>query len=533
MKKALSVLLAIIMIFTALSVLCSCDTQDDQAEPQETTQTTPQEEDTTDLNYKPGGGTYNPSYKPEDKGSEGLKYTFHEDSVSYSVSRGDCTDTDIVIPKTYNGLPVTFVDIAAFQGCSNLKSVVLPDSITSISVYAFYGCSSLTNIVIPDSVTGIGDNAFTGCKELIEKENGVYYVDKWVIGCDTNVTSVNLRTDTKGIGNHAFSRCMDLTSIVIPDSVTHIGYSSFLGCSNLTSIVIPDSVIDIDERAFEECFGIIEEENGVYYVDKWAIDCNEEVISVDLRTDTKGIANYTFSECRYLANIIIPNSVTRIGRRAFFVCTGLESIILPEGVISIGSYAFCSCLSLTSIVIPDSITSIGSYAFKSCGNLMSIEIPHSVTSIGMAAFKGCISLTSITVDAENPIYHSDGNCLIETATKTMIGGSENSVIPTDGSVTRIGDYAFSICCNPTSIVIPDGVTSIGNYAFSDCSNLIGIVIPSSVTSIGCSVFYNCIELMSINFNGTQEQWNAISKNNDWDYHSIVSTICCTDGNISK
>ncbi|MBO5042722.1 MAG: leucine-rich repeat domain-containing protein, partial [Clostridia bacterium] len=132
------------------------------------------------------------------------------------------------------------------------------------------------------------------------------------------------------------------------------------------------------------------------------------------------------------------------------------------------------------VVIPavspsgDSVTSIGEEAFYNCTSLTSIEIPDSVTSIGDKAFSGCESLMSITVDEDNEIYHSEGNCLIETASKTLISGCMNSVIPSDGSVTSIGDSAFSGCSGLTSIVIPDSVTSIGDYAFYGCNNLIQI-----------------------------------------------------------
>ena len=150
-----------------------------------------------------------------------------------------------------------------------------------------------------------------------------------------------------------------------------------------------------------------------------------------------------------------------------------------------------------NVVIPDSVTSIGNHAFYKCSSLTSITIPENVTSIGEGVFEGCSSLENITVEQGNPIYHSEGNCIIETASKTLIAGCKNSVIPADGSVTSIGDRAFFSCNLLTSITIPDSVTSIGDSAFWECKSLKSIVIPDGVTSIGDSAFDGCRSLTSI------------------------------------
>ena len=140
-------------------------------------------------------------------------------------------------------------------------------------------------------------------------------------------------------------------------------------------------------------------------------------------------------------------------------------------VTSIGDRAFEWCSSLTSIMIPDSVISIGEWAFAGCSNLTSITIPDSVTSIGVGAFGDCGRLTSISVESKNQVYHSSGNCLIETQSKTLIAGCETSVIPADGSVTSIGESAFDDCVNLKSITIPDSVTYIDFCAFEYCSSL--------------------------------------------------------------
>ena len=311
-----------------------------------------------------------------------------------------------------------------------ITELVIPEHVTSIGDYVFSGCSSLESIIIPDSVTSIGKYAFSGCDNLIHVENGVSYVDRWVIDCDTSRTAVTLRENTVGIADNAFSGCSNLKSIIIPDSVTSIGKGAFYGCSSLKGVTIPDSVTSIGVRAFYGCDNLIHVENGVSYVDRWVIDCDTSRTAVTLRENTVGIADNAFSGCSNLKSITIPDSVTSIGSYAFEGCTSLAKITvdddneyytsidgnlytkdgkvfiqyargktdseftIPDSVTSIGDYAFFSCDSLASITIPDSVTSIGVRAFYGCDNLTSVNIGNGVTTIGKGAFY-CPSLKDV------------------------------------------------------------------------------------------------------------------------------------------
>ena len=211
-----------------------------------------------------------------------------------------------------------------------------------------------------------------------------------------------------------------------------------------------------------------------------------------------GCPDYTSGE------LVIPDTiegfpVTTIGDYAFDGCNYLTNITIPDSVTTIGYSSFGFCFELTSITIPNSVKTIGGYAFQSCKGLTSITIPASVTSIDKNAFDvNPGALESITVSDGNKVYHSSGNCIIETESKKLIAGCKNSVIPADGSVTSIDDYAFHDCNHGlTNITIPDCVTSIGQAAFGNCRDLTNITIPDGVTSIGPGAFASCKGLTSI------------------------------------
>ncbi len=453
---------------------------------------------------------------------EPAKLIFEKTDAGYSVTGYEGTPTAVVIPDTHEGLPVTSIGMYAFYNCDSLTSVAIGNGVTSIGGMAFVGCTSLERLTVAP-----GNPVYHSAGNcIIETETGTL-----IQGCNNSVIPTD--GSVTSIGGMAFVGCTSLTSVTIPDSVTSIGYAAFYNCNSLTSIVIPDSVTSIGYAAFYNCTSLtfVALGNGVtsigssaFYwcyaleavhitdIGKWAAI---EFGDSDANPLNNGAALYL--DDKLVAELVIPDGVISIGNYAFYGYDRLTSITIPDSVTSIGSYAFEGCdnlqyneygnalylgsntnpylvliaaknESITSVDINASTKVIYGSAFYLCSSLTSVTIPESVTSIGSSAFSGCVFLETLTVDKRNPVYHSVGNCVIETATGALVQGCNNSVIPTDGSVTSIGDSAFAWCTSLTSITIPDSVTSIDDSAFAWCISLTSVTIPDSVTSIGSDAF---------------------------------------------
>lgn len=398
--------------------------------------------------------------------------------------------TELVLPEDYNGNNYV-IDDYAFSNCDRITSVVIPDSVISIGEYAFMYCNGLTSIIIPNSVTTIGDNAFMYCGGL----------SNVIIGDGVEV-----------IGENAFYSCSGLTSVTVGKNVKSIGSNPFVFCHRLVE-VINNSAFNIKSYVYNSVnikvggtSDIVNQDgylfyscNGKNYLVGYIGNATELVLPEKYNGSDYEINRYAFYNCSWLTSVVIPKGIKSINEGVFEGCRGLKNIKIPDSVTLIGSEAFRNCSGLTSIVIPDSVTSIGSYAFHDCGGLTSVVIPNTVTSIGRNAFQGCRGLMSITIP---------------------------------DNVTEIGDMALGSCTGLIDVKIGNGVTSIAKELFYGCKELTRITISSSITSIDDRAFYYCTMLTVINFEGTIEQWKAITKGNNW--KNDVPSFCvikCTDGEI--
>ena len=366
--------------------------------------------------------------------TEDLFLTFEKSSdESYYIVTGTTADfsgTELVIPATYNSLPVKEIGDSAFYYCRSLTGVTIPNSIITIGDSAFEDCYNLTDVTIPNSVTTIGNSAFYNCSGLTE-----------IIIPDSVTT----------IGNSAFSYCRSLTEITIPNSITTIGDSTFHCCYGLTEITIPDSVTTIGDSAFEDCNNATE---------------------LTIGNSVTTIGDSAFSYCSGLTEVTIPDSVTTIGEYAFASCGELLSVTLGENLSSIGNRAFYGCYRLVQVYdLSTSLTVIEG----SGGN-------GYVGRYAYGVFTSADVVSKLWTDENGYIFYEE-----EEDDERYLVSHENSRVllplPADchGKSYAINRYAFddrrfgaydSDMCE--SITIHNNITYIGEYAFDDNSN-VGLV----------------------------------------------------------
>ena len=551
MKKALSILLSLVLVIAALPLAAV-------------------ESSATDY-YTTPDGLWKYYIDPSDNvviysGSTSTAYLGTETDIvvpsvidgrnvvslgQYALS-GNITMESIVIPNTVNTLANN-----VFQNCSNLKTVTMSNNIGGIGPYAFYNCVSLESITLPNSCTVISNNAFQGCAAL-ESINIPLTVTTLgsaaFYGC-TSLQSITIPGSVTSVGSEVFRNCTSLESAVLCEGVEAIGSYMFTGCTSLASITMPDSLKTIGYEALWNCKSLENLVIGshVTNIDTWAFEGCSNLKSITFPATLKKIEGNAFSGCGSLNAIYISDlaawcSVTfnsyplDAAHNLYLNGQLVTDLVIPGTVTEVKKGAFSGCTSITSLTIQNGVTTIGNDAFRNCTNLETVSIPASLTTVTTNAFQSDTALTGVYItdleswcaisfsnENSNPLFNAHKlyinnslgtvtvpNTVSEIKPYVFAGVENDIVIP--NSVTTIGRYAFFNSITPTislgngiqtigdwafggntviqSVNLCDGITSLGYAAFYGCSSLQSITIPGSVTSIGSEIFRNCTSLES-------------------------------------
>lgn len=334
-----------------------------------------------------------------------------EDNVYYSSMEGVLYSKDYSTLITY---PLDKTD----------KNFNIPSTVKSITSMAFDGCSNLTSVYIPESVIDLGLIwcIFTDCPKLaaisVDSNNSCYKAVDGVLyskdgtiiyRCpEAKIYSNNIIKDNvRIIGIGAFNGCRNIASMIIPNSVEIIDHYAFMGCENLKKVEFPETTINIGSYTFQNCTGLTE------------FNMPKSVVLIEPYYGT-------FNGCSNLENVIIESQIESIGEVMFNGCTNLKNVVLPNSLRTIEAAAFNHCISLTSFNIPNSVISIGDQAYRWCSGLTSVEIPKSIEYIGNHAFIDCGNLSTVYYKTTEPITVNNNifdNSLYEKATLYVeVGG---------------------------------------------------------------------------------------------------------------
>jgi hypothetical protein len=416
--------------------------------------------------------------------------TYFSKIFQYSVAGSNASITSF-LPKTYAGALVIPGSIRGY-------------TVTSIGENAFSSCTQVTSIVIPDSVTSIANKAFDNCSSLTS----------------INIPSINT------INSQTFRGCINLTSITIPASVQLILTGAFSTCNKLASISV-----DPSNQYHLSIDGVVYNKNQTAVL---IYPRGKEGSTFSIPALVTSIGGNAFESCKNLTSITIPGSVTIIEANAFSGCSGLTSVTFDSNsqLTTINRGAFYGCTSLTSIDIPASVTYIADVVFNACNNLATVTFLGNVPTLGVSAFVAPNATAYYSTNTNNvnlATYFSESYALSVKFDADTLGnltqndtngaitiditrfGSIKSFSPRQyaGAVVipstingfpiiNIGDGAFAYAHGLTSITIPNSVTSINYFAFANI-NVTSIVIPASVQTIGTEAFWRCFQLQSITF----------------------------------
>ena len=476
----------------------------------------------------PGSRYFNPagvgSYFDAGAGAGGAIvpiYTYTLDDANRATITGYSGNaTALYIPGEIDGHEVVAIGDRAFENRTDLRTVMIPDSVTEMGGYAFNNCTNLSNVTLSKNLESMGSSAFGNCDGLTQIEipksldiGGNYYLGAFsdcanikkvtfergttkiasslFCGC-TGIEKIDIPDTVTIIQDYAFKECKNLSTVNIPESVTEIGSKAFYECISLSNVNIPDSVTKIGGYAFYQCKNLV---NVILSKNLEKMDCNafgncDGLTQIEIPKSLDVGGDYysgAFADCANLKKVTFERGTTKIASNLLCGCTGIEKIDIPDTVKVIQVCAFKECKNLSTVNIPDSVIEIEGWAFESCSVLTKIGIPNQTLSIAGAAFRNCTSLTDIHLPS----------MLKAISSSTFEGCKKLTTINFPSTLTMIGNSAFSGCESLPEAILPSGVEKIESNAFKNCKAMKKAVVPDTVSSIGSSAFYGCEALADI------------------------------------
>lgn len=389
---------------------------------------------------------------------------------------------------------VTSIGPWAFANCAKLEQVSFPAGLTSIDLCAFENCTALTAVTLPKRLTELGNEAFENCSALksvwipksLTNINGFGGSFK---GC-TALTDITFETGITKIADYQFADS-PIKSITIPGTVTTIGMSAFSGCANLTAIDLPSSVTEIDGYAFKNCTALtaVTLPKHLRRLDMEAFfGCTAlKSVFIPLSLQT---ASSPFRNCTALTDVTFEDGRTELPD-TLLEGSGIRQLTVPQTVTKIGYSAFAGCTQLTAITLPAGLRELGNEAFKGCTALTGVALPDSLTDLGYGVFRDCSALTAAEFPAGiAPVSWSSGSSMLRNCTSLRS-------VKLPKTVSSLGDYFFAGCTALEQIVLPDSVTEIGSNLFNGCTSLADVTLSTNLQAIQENTFYGCVSLQKL------------------------------------
>ena len=513
----------------------------------------------------PGSRYFNPagvgSYFDAGAGAGGAIvpiYTYTLDDANRATITGYSGNaTALYIPDEIDGHEVVAIGDRAFQNRTDLRTVMIPDSVEKIEFEAFYNCINLKIVDLSSNLTTIGYDVFGNCKSIskieipksLKKFDGTWgrgtNLSYGAFGGCSNLKTVNFEAGSAIVCAALFMGCDGIEEIELPDTITEIGDSAFKSCKNLNKVIIPESVTKIDGDAFAECSGLIDIKmhEGINTIGSRAFYKCDRLLDIVIPDSVEKIEFEAFRGCDKLENIKLSENLTIVGYGVFGDCKSISKIEMPKSLkkfdgtwgrgtnLSYGAFGGCSnlktvnfeagstivcaalfmgCDGIEEIELSDTITEIGDSAFKNCKNLDRITMNNGIEILESSAFEDCFSLTTInipnTVKAISNSTFQDctsltevhlSSILKEIPASTFSGCKKLTTINFPSTLTTIGNSAFSGCESLPEAILPSGVEKIESNAFKNCKALKKAAVPDTVSSIGSSAFYGCEALTDI------------------------------------